>query len=304
MVEYENKYWNLGCENIAGIDEAGRGPLAGPVIATSVIFSKYTNIEGIKDSKKLSEKKRNALYEIIYKNSKSIGIGEVDVKIIDKINILQATFLAMRQSIGNLKIKPDKILVDGNRADIKHYDQENIIKGDSKSISIASASIISKVYRDNLMKQYDKIFPEYGFINHNGYGTRLHLEKLKKFGPSIIHRKSFKPIKSLKVSKIKNKNMIAQNFALILNKKKTIIHIDYNSKIINNSIIICKSNHCYDITIICSEDHNHKKITPQLNNEIINQYKLNNINNIKYHLIIPKITDSKINFSLIKSETF
>ena len=162
MLEFERKYWNFDYHKIAGIDEAGRGPLAGPVVASAVIFPKDISLPEVTDSKKISEKKRERLFHDIYTKALSIGIGIVHEDEIDNKNILQATYLAMRQAIGKLSIKPDIVLIDGNKADIKHYKQKNIINGDQKSLSIAAASIIAKVTRDQIMRQYDIIFPEFG----------------------------------------------------------------------------------------------------------------------------------------------
>ena len=159
MLKFEQKYWDSNYPNIAGIDEAGRGPLAGPVVATAVIFPQNIDLPEVTDSKKISEKKRERLFKDIYKNSISIGIGIVHEDEIDKKNILQATYVAMRQAIGALSIRPDIVLVDGNKADIKHYTQHSIINGDQKSISIAAASIIAKVTRDRMMQQYDRLLP-------------------------------------------------------------------------------------------------------------------------------------------------
>ena len=194
ILKYEKSFKNKGYHQIVGIDEAGRGPLAGPVVAAAVNWGKNTTIEGVKDSKKISEKKRLVLFEKIQNEALDIGVGIVHEKQIDKLNILQATYLAMRMAIGSLKIKPDLLLIDGNKADIHHIDQKNIIKGDSLSYSIACASIIAKVTRDSIMYDYDKVFPDYRFKNHKGYGTKFHIEALKNILSSPIHRKSFKPI--------------------------------------------------------------------------------------------------------------
>ena len=196
ILKYEKYYTNQGYSNIAGIDEAGRGPLAGPVVAAAVIWGDKPLIEGIKDSKKISEKKRFSLYKEIMTNAKDVGIGIVQENKIDEINILQSTFLAMRKAIGNLSKTPDLILVDGNKADIKHIKQKNIIKGDSLSYTIGCASIIAKVTRDKIMIEYHNIFPEYNFHKHKGYGTKFHLEMIEKYKTTPIHRKSFKPISS------------------------------------------------------------------------------------------------------------
>ena len=196
MLEFERKYWNFDYHKIAGIDEAGRGPLAGPVVASAVIFPKDISLPEVTDSKKISEKKRERLFHDIYTKALSIGIGIVHEDEIDNKNILQATYLAMRQAIGKLSIKPDIVLIDGNKADIKHYKQKNIINGDQKSLSIAAASIIAKVTRDQIMRQYDIIFPEFGFAKHKGYGTKQHFEEIINQKASPIHRKSFNPIQN------------------------------------------------------------------------------------------------------------
>ncbi len=194
MLLYENKYWNEGKQYVAGIDEAGRGPLAGPVVSAAVILPQDIDLPGVNDSKKVSEKKREILYGDIQENALSVGIGWADVAEIDDKNILQATYHSMRQAVGNLKITPEIILVDGNKADIKHYKQESIINGDQKSLSIAAASIIAKVTRDRIMRQYDIVFPKYGFARHKGYGTKQHIEAIQKSKATPIHRKSFNPV--------------------------------------------------------------------------------------------------------------
>ena len=194
MLEYEQKHWSSDKEFLAGIDEAGRGPLAGPVVAASVILPQDIELPEVTDSKKISEKKRERLYDEIKNSALALGIGVVHEEDIDEKNILQATFKAMRQSVGKLGIKPDILLVDGNKADIKHYKQESIIDGDQKSLSIAAASIIAKVTRDRIMRQYDIVFPIYGFAKHKGYGTKQHIEAIQKSKATPIHRKSFNPV--------------------------------------------------------------------------------------------------------------
>ena len=194
MLDYEKKYWSTGIKIIAGIDEAGRGPLAGPVVSAAVIFPENINLPEVNDSKKLSEKKRERLFDEIFTSAISIGIGIVHEAEIDENNILQATYRSMRKSLGNLSVKPEIILVDGNKADIKHYRQQNIINGDQKSLSIAAASIIAKVTRDRIMKQYDLVFPNYAFGKHKGYGTKQHIEAIKVNKAVPIHRKTFNPI--------------------------------------------------------------------------------------------------------------
>ncbi|SVD72364.1 uncharacterized protein METZ01_LOCUS425218, partial [marine metagenome] len=189
MLAYEQKHWDSGKEFLAGIDEAGRGPLAGPVVAASVILPQDIELPEVTDSKKISEKKRERLYDEIKNSALALGIGVVHEEDIDEKNILQATYKAMRKSIGELHIQPDILLVDGNKADIKHYKQESIIDGDQKSLSIAAASIIAKVTRDRMMRQYDIVFPQYGFAKHKGYGTKQHMEAIISRKASPVHRK-------------------------------------------------------------------------------------------------------------------
>lgn len=189
MKEYEKKYEEYSF--ICGIDEVGRGPLAGPVVAGAVILPKDCDILYLNDSKQLSEKKREELYEIIMEKAVSTGLGFVSPERIDEINILQATYEAMREAIGKLTPCPDILLNDAVTIPKVFIKQVPIIKGDAKSISIAAASIIAKVTRDRLMVQYDEIYPEYGFSSNKGYGAKQHLEALKKYGATPIHRKSF-----------------------------------------------------------------------------------------------------------------
>ena len=190
MFEYENKYKDLGL--VAGIDEAGRGPLAGPVAVACVIMPLDEDkiIEGINDSKKLTEKKRNLLFEEIKKVAIDYSIVLVDEKTIDEINILNATKLGMKNALNGLKNKPYCVLVDAVKIDTD-IKQENIIHGDALSYNIAAASILAKVTRDKLMEEYAKKYPEYCFEKHKGYGTKLHIEMLKKYGKCEIHRDSF-----------------------------------------------------------------------------------------------------------------
>lgn len=189
MKRYEKEYSSYNY--ICGIDEVGRGPFAGPVVACAVILPKDCNILYVNDSKKLSEKKREELYDIIMKEAVSVGIGIRDNERIDEINILEATYEAMQDAVKNLSVTPDLLLNDAvtiPKIDIK---QIPIIKGDAKSISIACASIVAKVTRDRMMYEYDKIFPGYDFASNKGYGTAKHIEGLKTLGPTPIHRKSF-----------------------------------------------------------------------------------------------------------------
>lgn len=180
-------------EIIAGVDEAGRGPLAGPVVAAAVILSD-TKIEGLRDSKKLSAKKRELLFEEINDNSISVGIGIVSEKEIDRINVLAATQKAMQMALGRLNQKPTLALIDGYKLPNQVIPNKGIIKGDTKVESIMAASIIAKVTRDAIMLEYDIIFPEYGFAKHKGYGTKQHMEALNNYKATPIHRKSFKPV--------------------------------------------------------------------------------------------------------------
>ena len=189
MCEFENELYDRGFINIAGVDEAGRGPLAGPVVAAAVILKKGDFIAGLNDSKKLSEKRREELFDEITKKAVAYGVGIVDEKCIDKINILRATKLAMMEAVG--KINPDYVLVDAVELEKLRVGQNAIIKGDAKSVSIAAASIIAKVTRDRIMVNLDKEYPQYGFLKHKGYGTKEHIDAIKKFGASPIHRKTF-----------------------------------------------------------------------------------------------------------------
>lgn len=188
---YENQKYNEGYNVICGIDEAGRGPLAGPVYAAAVILKKGQTIEGVNDSKKLSEKKREELFEKIVTECLDYSIGTASEKEIDEINILQATFLAMKRAVDGLSLKPDCALVDGNRAPLLDCSVLTIVKGDSKSESIAAASILAKVSRDRYMLKMAEKYPQYGFEKHKGYGTKLHYEMIDKYGICEIHRKSF-----------------------------------------------------------------------------------------------------------------
>ncbi len=189
MLDYEKKF---NCKLIAGVDEAGRGPLAGPVVCACVIMPMESEkiIEGVNDSKKLSAKKREELFDKIVDIAISYSIVEIDEKKIDEINILQATKLGMKRAVENLKVMPDLVLVDAVKIDVA-LPQENIIKGDALSYNIAAASILAKVYRDKLMENLDKKYPEYNFAKHKGYGTKAHIEALKKYGKCEIHRETF-----------------------------------------------------------------------------------------------------------------
>jgi len=189
MKEYEHKYEHLGY--LCGIDEVGRGPLAGPVVACAVILPKDCDILWLNDSKKLTAKKREELYDVIMEEAISVGVGYASPARIDEINILQATYEAMREAISKLAVKPQILLNDAVTIPKIEIPQVPIIKGDAKSVSIAAASIIAKVTRDRLMAEYDKIMPEYGFASHKGYGSKSHIEAIRQYGPSPIHRATF-----------------------------------------------------------------------------------------------------------------
>ncbi|HOQ36724.1 MAG TPA: ribonuclease HII [Acetivibrio sp.] len=191
MCSYEDEAYEKGYEIIAGIDEAGRGPLAGPVVAAAVILRRGSFIEGLNDSKKLTPQKRDKLYDIIMKNALSVGVGIVDEKIIDEINILNATKVAMKQAIEKLIINPDILLTDAVKLPEVKIPQISIVKGDAKSVSIAAASVIAKVTRDRFIEKMDSEYPQYGFSKHKGYGTKEHIEAIKKYGICPIHRVSF-----------------------------------------------------------------------------------------------------------------
>lgn len=191
MWEIENLHYDNGVRVICGVDEAGRGPLAGPVCAAAVILPPHIDIPGLNDSKKLTDKRRRELEPIIKEQAIAYGIGFADHEEIDDINILQATYLAMERAIAQLSVTPELALIDGNRAKDFGIPVETIIKGDSRSASIAAASILAKVARDDVMLEYSKIYPEYGFEVHKGYGAKAHYEALRTYGASPIHRKSF-----------------------------------------------------------------------------------------------------------------
>ena len=188
---YEHEAAREGFACICGVDEAGRGPLAGPVCAAAVILPPDIQIEGLNDSKKLTDKKRRALYDVITEQAVSYGIAFADEQEIDEINILQATFLAMRRAVEQLTVAPDIALIDGNRAPGLSCRERTIVHGDALSASIAAASILAKVTRDRLMEEYDAQYPQYGFAVHKGYGTQRHYAALREFGACPIHRQSF-----------------------------------------------------------------------------------------------------------------
>lgn len=190
-LKFENEAYENGYTCVCGVDEAGRGPLAGPVFAAAVVLGKGQIIEGVNDSKKLSEKKREALFDKIKKEALCYSIASVDEKTIDEINILNATFLAMKKAVEGLEIKPDYAMIDGNKTPDLKIDCESVVKGDANSVSIAAASILAKVSRDRYMLEMAKKYPEYQFEKHKGYGTKLHYQMLDEYGPSEIHRQTF-----------------------------------------------------------------------------------------------------------------
>lgn len=196
MTLYEQNLYVDGYHFIAGVDEVGRGPLAGPVVAAAVILPKDFVLLGLDDSKKINEKKRNEYYQQIKDGALAVGIGIMHYDVIDEINIYEATKKAMLEAINNLNVDPDYVLIDAMKLPLS-VPQQSIIKGDAKSVSISAASIIAKVTRDTMMYKYDEQYPQYGFKNNMGYGTKEHLEALKKYGPTPWHRLSFAPVKEL-----------------------------------------------------------------------------------------------------------
>lgn len=196
MLRYEKALYNQGFELIAGIDEVGRGPLAGPVVAAAVILPKNCKIQGLNDSKKIPKNKHEAIYQAVLDKALAIGLGVMDNQVIDEVNIYEATKLAMKAALANLSQKPDYLLIDAMKLDLE-IPQESIIKGDANSLSIAAASIVAKVTRDSMMADFDKDYPGYAFSKNAGYGTAEHLEGLQKLGVTPIHRRTFEPIKSM-----------------------------------------------------------------------------------------------------------
>ena len=203
MLTYEKDLYKQGLTLIAGVDEVGRGPLAGPVVAAAVILPQGCKIKGLNDSKKIPKKKHLEVFQAVQNQALSIGIGIIDNQVIDQVNIYEATKLAMKEAISQLSLQPEHLLIDAMKLDLP-ISQTSIIKGDANSLSIAAASIIAKVTRDELMKDYDSQFPGYDFSANAGYGTARHLEGIEKQGITPIHRLSFEPIKSLVSSKQKS----------------------------------------------------------------------------------------------------
>lgn len=197
LYKYERELYDKGCKYIGGVDEVGRGPLIGSVVAACVVLPSDFELEGLTDSKELSEKKRDEFYKVIMDKAISIGIGIVDEKVIDEVNIYEATKIAMKKAIFDTDIKPSHVLIDAMPLDID-IPTTSIIKGDAKSISIAAASVIAKVTRDRMMYDLDKIYPMYGLASNKGYGTKKHIEAIKKYGITKYHRLSFKPVSEYK----------------------------------------------------------------------------------------------------------
>ena len=288
---------------IAGVDEAGRGPLAGPVVAAAVILPKDHTIEGLIDSKKLSAIKREKLYNEIIKVS-DYGIGIISHRTIDKINILQATFKAMRNAILNLDQKPDKTLIDGYGFPDQTIKNEGIIGGDNLIKAISAASIIAKVTRDRIMMNIDKIFPEYGFAQHKGYGTKMHMKTLNVHKASPVHRKSFGPVKRNipKMEWLKNNNkfnslgiqLVCLNY---LNQNFTILHINFESNINKRiNIILMKENVVVFVKVVASTEKIEKINILNLNQDEIDKMKYEAS---KYNQEISNIVESKFEIAAI-----
>lgn len=206
LYKFEKELWNQGINYVAGMDEVGRGPLIGPVVTACVILPKDFILEGLTDSKKLSEKKREEYYNYIMEHALSIGIGMMDEKVIDEVNIYEATKLAMYQAVEKSGIKPQHVLIDAMKLEELEIPSTSIIKGDAQSISIAAASVIAKVTRDRMMIELDKKYPMYGFKSHKGYPTRKHVEALKEYGLIDGYRKTFKPVSEMVEKEVAKKN--------------------------------------------------------------------------------------------------
>ena len=196
MLSYEKELYKQGLTLVAGVDEVGRGPLAGPVVAAAVILQKNCKIRGLNDSKKIPKKKHLEIYQAVQDQALAIGIGIMDNQVIDQVNIYEATKLAMKEAISQLSLQPEHLLIDAMKLELP-ISQTSIIKGDANSLSIAAASIVAKVTRDELMKEFDQQYPGYDFTTNAGYGTAKHLEGLEKLGVTPIHRTSFEPVKTL-----------------------------------------------------------------------------------------------------------
>ena len=197
MLMYETQAANKGYRFVTGVDEAGRGPLAGPVVAGAVLLPTQVSLDGLDDSKKLSQKSREKFFPKIIETALAYGVGIVSVETIDRINILQAALLAMKQAVENCNLSADPLLIDGNQRVDHPADQWTIVGGDGKSLSIAAASVLAKVTRDRIMQEYHQNYPEYEFDRHKGYPTQRHRDKLRQFGPCPIHRKTFRGVKEM-----------------------------------------------------------------------------------------------------------
>ncbi len=197
IYRHDESFRKKGFQHVAGIDEAGRGPLAGPVVAASVVLPPMKKLEGLRDSKKVPEKERESLFWELLFCSLDIGVGIVDAETIDRINILRATKLAMEMAVKDLSSEPDLLLIDAVKLPQMNIEQVSLIKGESKSASISAASIVAKVVRDGIMRDYDRVYPEYGFARHKGYSTKEHMEKIALHGPCLIHRKTFEKVMTL-----------------------------------------------------------------------------------------------------------
>ena len=208
MSSYEEGIYSQGYQYLAGVDEVGRGPLAGPVVAAAIILPQNYWVQGLNDSKKMSEKKRNEVFEHLQRDALAYGFGVVSETMIDEINIRQATLLAMKMALEQLEILPDYVLVDGNMLPDVAFKQEPLIKGDSRSVAIAAASVLAKVTRDRMMIDYNQLYPEYGFDKNKGYGTPVHLDALSQHGMTIIHRRSFEPIRSMCAVQVPHKALV------------------------------------------------------------------------------------------------
>ena len=302
LLKYEMNYWSNGIKHIAGVDEAGRGPLAGPVVASCVILDKNINIAGINDSKKLTAKKRLELFNLIKEKALDVSIGIANEDEIDDINILQATFLAMKRALGNLSVKPEMLLIDGPYSNIKLIKTKNIIKGDSKSASIGAASIVAKVVRDNIMSEYDKIYPEYGFSKHKGYGTKFHIEQLIDHKATPIHRKSFRIVKNnLPNYKFYKKN---KKFHLLAIQIIATRFIKKNYILNGRNLILDNVNDTIDLLYQRKNEKKFIKVISCIENESNNVNK-NGIKNIKFYIddikniISEKDFNKKVKFNVI-----
>ena len=305
ILAYEKKYWEKNVKYVAGIDEAGRGPLAGPVVAACVIFDKNIEIQGIADSKKISPKKRLKLYHVIREKAIDVSVGIANEHEIDKLNILQATFLAMKRSVGNLKVEPQQLLIDGPYSDIKLYSVETIIKGDSKSLSVAAASIIAKVTRDKIMEEYHEIYPDFGFNKHKGYGTKLHIEQLSKIKATPIHRKSFNIVKNHLPTFDFYKN---QNYFHIVGAQLVATQfIKKGFNLIDKNIVLSDLDDCIDYCYCSNKEQIYVRVITKYDNKY---YPKNdkpnidikkNVNNIR-KLSVEKETTKKISFNVILVE--